>query len=75
MIDPNTGINSGAAIYTAIATDSDWLAGTKPHYRLKPGEDSALFKVNSETGELSILTSPDYESDKKTYKVTVIYRL
>ncbi|MFY0608667.1 MAG: cadherin repeat domain-containing protein, partial [Cyclobacteriaceae bacterium] len=60
-IDEN--IASGI-IYTAVATDASALT-----YSLS-GTDAGSFGINSTTGDLTILSSPDFET-KSSYAVTI----
>ena len=50
--------NTSAVVYTAAATDAD---GDTLAYSLT-GADSALFTLDSTSGELSFATPPDYEN-------------
>ena len=59
--------NSGAGqvVYTAVATDaSEFL------YSLS-GEDAAAFSINAQTGKVTLLANPDYES-QSSYSFTVV---
>ncbi len=51
--------NSTDVVYTATATDPDNDTIT---YSLGTGGDSALFSIDSATGELTFITAPDYEA-------------
>ena len=59
--------NSGAGqvVYTAVATDaSEFL------YSLS-GEDAAAFSINAQTGKVTLIANPDYES-QSSYSFTVV---
>ena len=68
--------NSGAgqAVYTATGTDTDFNAPATAHsitWSLKPVDDAAAFSINAETGVVTLLGNPDYET-KSSYNFTVI---
>ncbi len=48
------------AVTTIIATDAD-LPAQPLTYSISGGADSALFSINSSTGELTFITAPDFE--------------
>jgi pyrimidine deaminase RibD-like protein len=48
------------AVTTVTATDAD-LPAQPLTYSISGGSDSALFNINSSTGELTFITAPDYE--------------
>lgn len=51
--------DSTGSFYTATATDGD---GDTLTYSIVAGGDGALFTIDSATGELSFITSPDFEN-------------
>lgn len=51
--------DSTGSFYTATATDGD---GDTLTYSIAAGGDGALFTIDSATGELSFITSPDFEN-------------
>ncbi|WP_323761805.1 cadherin domain-containing protein [Maricaulis sp.] len=51
--------DSTGSFYTATATDGD---GDTLTYSIAAGGDGALFQIDSATGELSFITSPDFEN-------------
>ena len=51
--------NSSGVIYTASASDAD---GDSITYSLSGGNDSDKFSIDSSSGELYFLSSPDYEN-------------
>lgn len=51
---------NSTAVTTVVATDSD--AGQSVTYSISGGDDAALFTINSSTGALSFLASPDFEN-------------
>ena len=51
--------DSTGTFYTATATDADGDALT---YSIVAGGDGALFQIDSTTGELSFISSPDFEN-------------
>ncbi|WP_291841604.1 cadherin domain-containing protein [Maricaulis sp.] len=51
--------NASGVVYTAVATDPDGNAIT---YSLGSGGDSALFAIDSATGELTFNAPPDFEA-------------
>ncbi len=55
----NFAENGGGVAYDADATDADSAA---PTYAITGGADSALFTINSATGEVSFVTPPDFEA-------------
>lgn len=68
-IDENT-----AAVTTVTATDPD--PGDATTFSISGGADAALFKIDSQTGDLSFIDAPDYEKPKdagldNVYDVTV----
>jgi len=63
-VDEN--VAAGTTVYTAVATD----ASTPIAYSLE-GDDRSAFEINSETGEVKIKASPDFESGKTNYSFTV----
>lgn len=71
-VSENTPI--GATIYTALATDVDFVApntASSVTYKLKAGDDASKFTINADTGEVKLAESPNYEV-KSSYKFTVI---
>lgn len=65
--------NATGTVYTATATDPD--AGTTLTYALA-GTDAALFNINSSTGAVTFVTSPNFEASADTgtnnvYDITV----
>ncbi|MBE9204811.1 putative Ig domain-containing protein [Synechocystis salina LEGE 06099] len=65
--------NKTGVVYTVAATDSD---GDLLTYSLG-GTDASLFTINSNTGEISFLTAPDFENPldaggNNVYDITVI---
>ena len=63
------------SVGTFVATDED--EGDTITYDLKDGQDSALFDINDDTGELTFKTAPDYEIPKdgntdNVYNVTIV---
>ena len=51
--------NLTAVVYTAASTDAD--AGTTLTYSLS-GTDASLFAIDADTGEVSFISSPDFEN-------------
>jgi uncharacterized delta-60 repeat protein len=78
VITSGSGISiseNTSAVTTVTATDAD-IPAQPLTYSIASGADSALFSINSTTGELAFLTAPDYETPKNVgldniYKVTV----
>jgi hypothetical protein len=78
VITSNGGLSiaeNAVVVTTVTATDAD-LPAEPLMYSIIGGADSALFKINSSTGELTFLTSPDFEVPKDAgidniYNVTV----
>jgi uncharacterized delta-60 repeat protein len=63
------------ATTTVTATDAD-LPAQPLTYSIASGADSALFTINSSTGELTFITTPDYEMQKdagmdNVYNITI----
>ena len=48
------------AVTTVAATDADLPTQTLT-YSISGGADSALFSINSSTGEMAFITAPDFE--------------
>ncbi len=64
----NENIASSLVIYTAVATDADLTSMT---YSLTPSlSDNNLFTINN-AGLLRFISSPDFESGKTQYSVTI----
>jgi serralysin len=66
---------NSTAVITVTATDADLPAQTLT-YSISGGADSALFSINSSTGELTFIAAPDFEAPKDAgidniYNVTV----
>ncbi|MDC0491384.1 VCBS domain-containing protein, partial [Paracoccaceae bacterium] len=61
---------SSLAIGTLSTTDSDQPSGVAFAYELA-GADSAAFSINQATGELSLISQPDYET-KSSYSITIL---
>lgn len=57
---------AGQVVYTATATDATSLS-----YSLKNTADAAAFSINSASGAVTLLGSPDYET-KASYAFTVV---
>jgi len=62
-IDENSGVNQ--VIYTVTATDDNDIT-----YSLS-GDDASLFTIDSSTGEVTLTTDPDYET-QTTYSFNVV---
>ena len=63
---------TGAAVYTAVATDSDYVEEASVTYSLKDGAgDGSRFSINGSTGVVTLNESPDYET-KPSYTFTVV---
>ncbi|MDQ1195402.1 cadherin domain-containing protein [Agrobacterium sp. SORGH_AS 787] len=63
------------SVMTVTATDPD--AGTVLTYAISGGADASLFTINSQTGQLSFRSAPDYEAPAdinhdNVYDVTVL---
>ena len=65
-IDENAPVS--AAIYTAATTDAD---GGSRTYTLN-GSDAALLNINATTGAVTLNSSADYESNKKSYSFNIV---
>ncbi|MBY8824498.1 Ig-like domain-containing protein [Sphingomonas colocasiae] len=63
----NENIAAGSTIYTATATDVD--QGSVLSYSIS-GADAGLLAINSATGAVTIIASPNYEA-KQSYDFTV----
>ncbi len=66
---------NGMAVLTVTATDPD--AGTTLTYAISGGADANLFAINSQTGQLSFRSAPNYEAPADSnhdniYDVTVL---
>ncbi|MCX8522302.1 MAG: cadherin domain-containing protein, partial [Rhodoferax sp.] len=66
---------AGSVVYTAAATDTDFIA---PHtassvtYSLKAGAgDESAFSIHNSTGAVTLTDSPDFET-KPSYRFTVV---
>ncbi|TWX68664.1 cadherin repeat domain-containing protein [Colwellia demingiae] len=68
-IDENSG--AGQVVYTVTSTDSGDITMGTTAYRLKTGEDAALFTINSSSGEVTLTANPDDET-KADYSFTVV---
>lgn len=68
--DVRENISAGSVIYTAQA-DHDDAAGTSISYSLEAGHSSNL-SIDSNTGEVILAVSPDFETDPIAYGFTVI---
>ncbi|CAG0955353.1 hypothetical protein ANAEL_00306 [Anaerolineales bacterium] len=58
--NPSVAENA-TTVTTVTATDAD-LPGQTLTYSIAGGADSALFRINSSTGELTFVTTPDFEA-------------
>ena len=67
-INENSG--AGQTIYTVTATDIDDISGGVS-FSMKAVDDAAAFTVDADTGAVTLLDNPDYES-KSSYSFTVI---
>ncbi|MCX8520163.1 MAG: Ig-like domain-containing protein, partial [Rhodoferax sp.] len=67
---------TSTVVYTASATDTDFIApntASSVTYSLKANTgDVADFNINSSTGAVTFKASPNYESGKTSYRLTVI---
>ncbi len=63
--------NSGAGqiVYTVTSTDTDVVTGSTT-YSLRPVGDSAAFSINANTGAVTLIGNPDFET-KSSYSFTV----
>ena len=52
--------NGIGAVYTAVATPD--VTGAAVSYRISGGDDSAQFSINSSSGVVSFVSSPDFEN-------------
>jgi len=62
-------------VIAVVATDAD-LPSQSLAYSIAEGSDSALFSINSSTGELVFVTVPDFEDPKdvgldNVYSITI----
>ncbi|MEL6365607.1 MAG: cadherin repeat domain-containing protein [Pseudomonadota bacterium] len=51
--------NASGAAYQAVAVDAD---GGAPTYAIVSGADQALFSIDAASGEVSFITTPDFEN-------------
>ncbi len=68
--------NSGAgqAVYTAAGTDTNFVAPATANsitWSLKSAGDAAAFSINAETGVVTLVGNPNYET-KSSYNFTVV---
>ena len=67
-IDENAGAEQ--VVYTAIASDDADISGGVT-FVLSDADDHASFSINSETGAVTLVDDPDFES-KSSYNFTVV---
>jgi len=65
--------NSGAGqvVYTVTSTDNADIATGSTRYSLKTGLDAAAFSIDANTGAVTLIGNPDYET-KPSYSFTVV---
>ena len=61
-------LENTTAVGTVVADDIDREAVT---FALKDGGDAGLFAIDANTGALTFLSAPDFESDPTSYSLTV----
>ena len=67
----NENSSAGQVVYTVTSTDSADVVSGATSYSLKAGGDAALFSINTATGAVTLIGSPDYET-KASYSFTVV---
>jgi hypothetical protein len=67
-IDENSG--AGQVIYTATATDTDFIGEEEITFSLAQGSDAAL-TIDSQTGAVTLSTNPDHET-QSAYSFAVV---
>ena len=61
---------NSTAVTTVVATDAD-TTGEAITYSITGGADHSLFNIDENTGELSFVSPPDFETQAHTYHVEV----
>lgn len=67
----NVTENNTSVFYTATASDADTVGGPVT-YSLGTGGDSALFQIDSATGDVNLITPRDFEAGQNTLTFEVI---
>ncbi len=68
-VDENSGTNQ--TVYTVTSTDNGDIHTGSTVYSLKPGDDSAAFGIDGNTGAVALIGNPDFET-QPSYNFTVV---